>query len=431
MMMKKLLLSSLLSLSLFASIEEDATTLIEQGEYLKASSVLDKQYQTGEYTNQTLFLLGLTSREMGNYSDAISYFSELLLNDNTLGRVKLELALAYAKEGSKQKALDLLEEVKATNPPAEVVEKITIIEEILAGKTAKAWSASISVGVMLDDNVNVGPISDTITVNNNQFIIASNQMPRPDTALVVSANLSYVKPFLEKLAWINSISTVFNEYEDTKNRPFDMGILNIQSGLSYLSERVRVDLPVESTTLKVGEPDYFFVTYGVSPKITYMLNDTVNMGVASKFFQKDYKSLATRQGLDTRVMQGDGFVNYTLFPELSFNAHANYKREKSATRALNNSAYSFTGGAYYVPIKNVSIYAQMMRLRTSYTETNTIFNVRQVDISYNYYLNMSYAIKPYIDSTLSVSYNRFRNISTIDRFTFTRNQYTLMLSKSF
>jgi hypothetical protein len=111
------------------------------------------------------FAYGLVASSLRDYSRASLAFERILMGDDGNQRARVELAVAYLRQGHLDLAEAQFRQVLEADPPAHVRE---VVSDYIEGirRRSRRWSASgrIDVGAFVDDNVNVGPASATVNI---------------------------------------------------------------------------------------------------------------------------------------------------------------------------------------------------------------------------------------------------------------------------
>jgi len=140
--------------------------LLASGQAQEAQALLAPLAQSGQADNQTPFLLAMAAKQQGNWTAVKGYLNELLAREPAAARVKLELAEALYRTGEPIRARQLLNEVKASNPPAKVGENIDAFLAFIQSETPSLFSGWVSIGRLHDSNANQGPDIDTVLMYN-------------------------------------------------------------------------------------------------------------------------------------------------------------------------------------------------------------------------------------------------------------------------
>jgi len=142
-------------------ITRKANQLLQEKDFQQAYEILHAEYTQERYDKQSLFLLGMSARELGKIDEAVTFFEELLVREEA-PRVRLELAKTLYLSGNKDRSIYEFNRVKSTNPPRRVGEHIDRYIEAMKVGASKNWQLTATIGYMYDDNVNTGPDDPTI-----------------------------------------------------------------------------------------------------------------------------------------------------------------------------------------------------------------------------------------------------------------------------
>jgi hypothetical protein len=154
---------------------------------------------------QDLWAMARTDREAGRPLDAMPLLKAILEQRPELLRVRLELALvAY-------EALDLDEarrqcEVLLASPDLsprvrEAVRSFLakVVDRQESFGRRHEWSPFLALGLVYDDNLNAGPVSDLVEIENELFFVQSRFLPRSDWGWVLRGGLTHRFRFADTL----------------------------------------------------------------------------------------------------------------------------------------------------------------------------------------------------------------------------------------
>ena len=115
------------------------------------------------YHFETRFLTGYVAEQTGDYRHAESLFRQILVEDPTQTRVRLELGRTLLAEGHTQSADHQFRlAAQADDLPPEIERSIRTVRNIIRSK--RAWSLNVDLGIAPDSNINNATAADTITV---------------------------------------------------------------------------------------------------------------------------------------------------------------------------------------------------------------------------------------------------------------------------
>lgn len=283
--------------------------LLTDGKAAEAKQLI-RENLTSEDGPQAWFLLGKANEQLGNLSGAILAYSEVLKRDPAAGRVKLDLALAYANAGEPDKASRLFNEVRASNPPERVRQNIDRYLALLNGsENGSAFQARFEGGVLYDSNVNQGTDATSITMFGLPFTLSRDARRRSDWAYTVSADLDHIVRFNPQLAWQSNLHMGWRDY--FKENDLDSLTLGLSTGPVWSpSQKTIVSMPlyINYTNFPSGNGDYV-LEVGISPQVRHKLTDKVTANLSSNVVHSHYFDDSKRDGW-----------SYSVSPSLDFNA---------------------------------------------------------------------------------------------------------------
>jgi len=139
--------------------------LVEQRQYAEALPLLRLQFNAEPADPEVNFLFGQALFATGDYEAAVMAFERVLMQQPQNSRARLELGQSYLRLGVLNLAQSYFTEVLATNPPPAVRQNIEmLLTEIRKAQRQHFFSGALALGVHWDSNVNVAPVTSTITL---------------------------------------------------------------------------------------------------------------------------------------------------------------------------------------------------------------------------------------------------------------------------
>lgn len=175
------------------SAEEDigrATRLLEAGEVAEAKALLgaieeSTQQESAQQDRQLRFLKAHLALREGDSGRAIALFRQLLSEDPSLIRVRLDLARALYETGEFEAATYHFELALGAGIPDAVRRNVqAYLERMRYAET----TASLHAGIATDSNPGQGPRTDTINLFGLPFQLSPAAQPKRATALVINAS---------------------------------------------------------------------------------------------------------------------------------------------------------------------------------------------------------------------------------------------------
>ncbi len=428
--MKKLITISLLTSTLLFSatvseINKEAIGFLNSKNPDKAYELLQSSYIKGDFDNQTLFLLGTSAKQKGDFKNAIKYFEELLSTDKKAVRVKLDLAAAYYQIKNTKKAKELLLEVKATLPPKKVGDNIDRFLAVIDRGIPKAWSVGGSIGYMYDTNVNAGPDTDTILMYNLPFTLSSSAQENDDYAKKYNLNFGYMKRF-ESFALQSRLNFNMTDYNEFDN--LDSLTSSLSVGPTWRDGKLIYSFPIIGSVQKIGhEKKYYSISKGISPQMTYQVGQNFSISMGLSLQEKKYYEASDK---DSNTITFSPSSRY-IIGESSYISFGGYiGRENSKTETSSNSSMGLNLGYYKALIKNLNMFLSASISNTDYKGIEVAYDKSRDDSLVSVGANISYFIEP-IKSNVIFNISYTQNDSNIEMYEYDRTQIGLSFSKSF
>ncbi len=430
MNLNKLISTTLLTSSILLAItpkdlNKQAIVLLKEKNSLKAFKLLEKEYISGNFDNQTLFLLGTSAKENGDFSNAIKYFEELLLKDKGANRVRLDLAMMYYKTKNLDKAKELLLIVKSSNPPKKVGDNIDNFLAAIAKGLPKNWNISLNIGYMYDSNVNAGPDTDTILMYNLPFTLSNDAQESSDHAIKYGVNFSYLAKH-DDFAWQSSIGANVTDYRNIHT--LDSKSIYLSTGPTLKKDKTTYSLPLILNTSIIGhENRYYSFSKGISPQISYQLNPKLAINASLSLQNKIYYNT---QDKESNSITFSPSTRYFLNQSSFVNIGGYLGKENSHTETSSNNSKGINVGYYKALSQKLNTYISTSWNNTRYKGEEVAYNKSRKDISKSVSGNLNYFIES-IKSNLTLDLSYTRNSSNIEMYDYSRRQVGLSLSKSF
>jgi len=224
------------------------------------------------------FAYGLVAASLRDYSRASLAFERILLGDDANQRARVELGVAYLRQGHPDLAEAQFRQVLEADLPADVRETVSGYIESTR-RRSRRWNTSgrIDLGAFVDDNVNVGPDSDTVSISPLVFgsqtltslEVGETSRPADDMglfgALALAGNYDVGRNGEWQLgADLLAYNNWLRDEHDEESRYFE-----ISAGLQHIGRSSFLQLP--ATASFIGDGGSQLVnTYGVTPTFRYV-----------------------------------------------------------------------------------------------------------------------------------------------------------------
>jgi hypothetical protein len=262
---------------------------------------------------QREFDAALRAIEADRLRTAREKLTALLAGNPSLQRARLELArvhyLAEDYSAARAEAQRVLDDPET--PPGVRTTVLAFLAQISEDEKQYArrhrWTPSIYLGLMYDDNVNIGPSDDVVNIGPNQFFVTPESQPREDFAWVVNPALSHVyDPGWRFRAgehdgrglWQTDLSAYYRGYFDETD--FNLGVLTLRTGPAWVVPRKwRAWLGFQADQIWFGG-DNLALFLGVNPGITWQLGQRWELTLDGSLTERDYRD-SDNDGRDGRA----------------------------------------------------------------------------------------------------------------------------------
>ncbi len=224
------------------------------------------------------FAYGLVASSLRDYSRASLAFERILLGDDANQRARVELAVAYLQQGHPDLAEEQFRQVLDADPPADVRETVSAYIENIRRRTRR-WSASgrVDLGAFSDDNVNVGPDSETVSISPLVFgsqtltslDVSEASQPADDlgifAALALAGNYDIGRAGEWQLgADLLAYNNWLNNEHDEESR-----YIEVSAGLQHIGRSSFLQIPATVGFVADGGSQ-LVNTYGVTPMFRWV-----------------------------------------------------------------------------------------------------------------------------------------------------------------
>lgn len=428
--MKRLIAISLLTSSLLfgadtQEVNKQAVDLLNAKQASSAYELLEKEYNGGNFDNQTLFLLGTSAKQIGNLDNAVKYFEELIQRDKGAHRVRLDLASIYYQKGELEKAKELLLIVKASNPPQKVGDNIDSFLVAIEKGTPKTWSISLNFGYMYDSNVNAGPDTDTVLMYDLPFTLSTDAKESSDYAFTYGINFNHLK-HINGFAWQSSLGANVTDYRTIHN--LDSKSVYLSTGPTVKQDNITYSIPLIANVTVIGhENRYYSIAKGISPQISYQINKelvlSANLSLQNK---KYYKQPDKESNSVTFAPSSRYFIDQSSF--INFGGYIG--KENSHTQISSNKSKGLNTGYYKAFSQTLNVYLGASYSKTDYEGVEAAYDKGRKDSSKSVNTNINYFIDQ-IKSNIALNMSYTKNSSNIEMYDFTRKQIGISISKNF
>ncbi|MCK5092390.1 MAG: tetratricopeptide repeat protein [Gammaproteobacteria bacterium] len=387
---------------------------------------------------------GMYQREQGNLLTAIEAFNTILSNSPSSQRVRLELAVTYYRaqnmEEAKKNAQQVLDDPKT--PPNVRISVLAFLAQIKQdqarlAKQRHTWKPSIAIGLMTDDNVNVGPSSDVIP--GSSLLVDAAFLPRSDSAVTLQASLDHrwqssgpvkMGNSLARFVWQSRAAIYRKDYQDED--AYDLDVLSLGTGPAwFIARRLRANINAQVDLIRLDGNR--LATYaGLTPSITWQLRNA-EVTLDAQVQDRDYKR-TTDTGRDSTYKKA-GVSLGKLFKngKVAIQGGINGFDESADLARYSNDGTNIFAGANWVAWQNGSVFARVSQKDVKYDAPPTGFAVNRDERERRYVVGFKHNFKGKILNKWALSGNvtRTKNDSNVSIYTYDRDQAGITLSRSF
>lgn len=395
---------------------------------------------------EELFNQGLQESELGDLKKAIDAFEAILSAQPGLGRVQVELALANFRALNFAAARRYAEQILQSPDTPESV-KVTIrrlLEEIDEQSKPSVWTPYISLGLMYDDNVNVGPGAGIIDIGGNAFLLDPSAAPLEDFALQINAGIGhrYLSPTTVKIGgidtaflWRSQLRFFRNQYFEEDD--FHLNVITASTGPVWHAPRKwSFALTGQADDIRIGDESIAWYA-GIAPRLTFFFGGNTALSASFKAQRREF-TRSEDTDRDSNYFSGGLSLGHefkignistsVLVGGRLFTENADSSRRSNDGDALNLSLN-------IKPFKNSNLYASYARTAYKYDGVEPVFGIARDEVDQRYTIGADYTFKNtdnYLgDWVLGVNYNHTDHDSNVDIFEYTRDRVLATLSRTF
>jgi len=410
--------------------QTQARALLAAGQAGEAQTLLAPLVASGNADSQTLFLAAMAAKAQGDWQGMKIHLNALLAQDPAAGgRVKLELAEALYRSGEPIRARQLLNEVKASNPPPKVGENIDAFLAFIQSGTPSLFSGWASVGRLHDSNANQGPDIDTVLMYNLPFTLDKDARGNSDWATVLRAGGNVHYAVNDKLALQAGVSLHSTDY-DRLNR-FDVLSTSFNAGPSYKVNGLSFSLPYVLNMVKIGHSEYkgdwYQISNGVAPQFGWQVNPRVSVQGSLAWQNKRYRNNAQRNG---KALTFSPSVRVGIDARSYATAGGYVGRETSGIQTSANDSHGIHLSYYRALSQNWNVYVSPSWSQTDYDGIEAAYGKGRKDERWDATANVNYTV-PRWGVNMTLSYTYTHNHSSIPMYQYKREQAMVSVAKSF
>ncbi len=421
------IISNLLFASSMQEINKQAVNFLEANKPAKAYNLLEEEYKNNNFDNQTLFLLGTSAKQNGDFKNAIKYFEILLTKDKGAMRVRLDLAMIYYKTQNLKKAKELLLIVKASNPPKKVGDNVNSFLATIAQGVPKSYSLSASIGYMYDSNVNAGPSTDTVLMYNLPFTLNDDAKETSDWAMKYGVGINHMKRF-KSFSLQSSANFNMTDYHTLNN--LDNYSLSVSSGPTWKqNKQTTLSIPVIFNITKIGHSndDFYSISGGISPQVSYQKSQKLSLSASLSLNKKHYYQNPQKESHSwTFSPSSKYFLDQTSY--IVAGGYIGQDDSKTSTSSTDSKGVNLSYNKSFSKKLNLNLSTSFSN--TKYGGVEVAYDKSREDDTSTYGANVSYYVSEYkMNISTNVSYTK--NNSNIEMYDYDRTQVGISASFRF
>ncbi|MBA3033949.1 MAG: hypothetical protein KKF85_09325 [Gammaproteobacteria bacterium] len=396
---------------------------------------------------EKLFKEGIFQREQGNVFTSIEALETVLSNQPSLHRARLELAVAYFRamnyEQAQQQAQRVLDDPKTPeNVRLAVLAFMAQIKRDQAVLLAKrhTWEPSVSLGLMYDSNVNVGPSSATIP--GTLFVLDPGSLPRSDEAGVVQAGIAhtYNSPTVMRLGetatrfiW-QSRAGLYNKAYFSESA-YNLTALSVATGPGWIApNKWRANINLQLDDLYLGSSHLALYT-SLAPSVTWQLK-SAELTWNAIFLNKDFKRAVDNGRNSDYVATGLSYGHLFNQGKVAVQGGVTVFDEKADASRFGNDGWEAFIGANFVAWQNGTVFARYNYKEAKYKGNELVgipLPLTRDETEDRYEIGFGHNLKEgaLANWKLSGSWQQTRARSNVSIYTYDREVVSVNLGRSF
>lgn len=417
---------------------EEGRLAFKNGEMKTALDVMSRvlrEHPADENVNYTYGQLCLGVQDL---SRAELAFERIVTQVNPRNdRARRDLAMIYMATDRPDMAREELERVLANNPPPEVRASIEATLERIEGMR-KRWlfSGSAEAGVFHDNNVNVGPDSDVVSISPITFGATSiseldvDEASQPASAgggfASLSASVARDAGEPGGMMLTADVAAYRNWLADES--AYESMYYQGGLGLKYIGIRDLFVLGCFASSIEYGGEPLVNI-YGLVPSYTHVAGAASDwwLTTAAGLEMRDYDSLDDRDGpfalVGQTVRRVVGDRRHTLSASVAF-----FRADAESPVYEHSGASLGLAGEYKLPARCV-LYGGLRFVSSEYKEREALAPEKRQDDQIQITAGISHAIDE--RWAVDLSFTRTDNNSTFDLYEYTRDIVGLSSSCEF
>ena len=380
---------------------------------------------------------GLTCLSLKDYSRARLAFERVLQANPGNDRGRIELAQTHALQRQYHLATQEFETVLSHNPPKAVKENIE--QYLRKMKTASnRWTASgrLDTGVFSDDNVNVGPDSQIISIapivfgtqSITELTLGEESKPTRGKGGFGSLSLSTAYDVGAEAGWLLAADGLAYLSLIKDMSKHDSLFCQASVGPQKSDSRSMIQLPVKVAHISSGH-DPLMTSYGLAPVFAYAPGSEGQFQLLTSLSaeRRDYRKLNDRDGYFCSASE-------TLRYAWAHGKHSvltsfAIMRDNTVANIYQYDGWSSTSGINIQAHERATVYAQVKFAGSDYAEKETLAPRIREDKLQQYLVGINSPLSAAL--LLDINYQKTSNQSSFSLYEYNRNVATVSMRYTF
>jgi tetratricopeptide (TPR) repeat protein len=292
---------------------------------LLLTTLIPRAYAETQEDTQALFDEAVQKRDSGKIYEAIKLFETLLSTRPQLGRVRLELAVAYHRASQYEAALKEFT-IVLDNPETPESVRLAILAYLgqlksdqQAPESRHDFSYYIKAGLIHNSNINSTPGSGQFDFTGAR-VTTGSEISSLGTDITLTASHRYSKKTPLELAgaatrfeWQSQVSLESNRYEETNE--FNIDVVSLSTGPAFISPgRWRSLANIRIDQIYLGNETLATFT-SFNPVVTFDFGNYNGLTLEASLLSRSYDQAIDADRDGDEIIYGAGYN--TLFSSLA------------------------------------------------------------------------------------------------------------------
>jgi len=406
---------------------------VASGDMARAYAIFNDLLRKDPGNEQVNFALGMVCRSLRDYSRAEITFDRILQTNPNNDRARFELGRVYLDRGQYAAAGQEFRKVLASKRP--MGDKVRAeVEQLLARADAgtKKWSVTgrVDIGGFYDDNVNVGPDSESISISPIIFgaqtieslTIDEGSRPAKAPGAFASGVISAVYDMGAPREWAASFAGAYYQNWLQDERGHESDYYRVSSGLGYRGGRSLLDMSISAGHIDNGhEPLVNMFAFSPGFRCVGGARADWQWTTAGTVEYRDYDTLNDRDGVYVAV--GETLKRFTGARRHTVSMGIVVSHDYTDEAVYENTAIEWNFGAEFRLPWASTLYGRMRYIDSSYNEQETLAPDTRSDRQTQFTVGLNKLITRRWG--VDVNHQVTDNSSTFGLYTYDRNVTTI------